>query len=154
VAVCTAPNIWPPYADRTIGDVGPRSNTGGHGPCYRGGVKAWGIAPVVLLAACATTQAPGTYEAVLPAAGDGGERHIRVTLRSNGEAALSSAFSQQPSRFLAQGTWKQDDRRITLDLNDGKPMVFQLAGDQLIAKDWDRSRWGEKGPGALFRVDR
>jgi hypothetical protein len=115
-------------------------------------VKAWGIAPVLLLAACATAQAPGTYEAVLPAA-DAGERHVRVTLRANGEAALSSAFSERPGRFLVQGTWKQQDSRIVLDL-DGKPMVFQLAGHQLIAREWDRSQWGEKGPGALFRVDR
>jgi hypothetical protein len=112
------------------------------------------LAPLLLLAACATTQAPGTYEVILPAASDAGERHVRVTLKSNGEAALSSAFSRQPGRFLALGTWQQNGARITLDLQEQQPFVFQLAGDQLVAKEWDRSRWGEKGPGALFRVDR
>lgn len=112
---------------------------------------SWGFA-LLLLAACA--QAPGTYEAVLPAASGGGERHVRVTLKHNGEAALSSAFSERASRFLAQGTWKQDGNRITMKLNDQKHLVFQLAGNQLHPKEWDPSLWSEKGPGALFRVDR
>ena len=111
------------------------------------------FAPLLLLAACAAP-APGTYEAVLPVASGGGERHVRVTLNPNGEAALSGAFSDRASRFLAQGTWKQDGRRITVDFNDQQQMVFQQAGTQLIAKEWNRSEWGESGPGALFRVDR
>ena len=111
------------------------------------------LAVLLLAAACATTSAPGTYETILPAAG-GGERHVRVTLKPNGEAALSSAFLDRPSRFLAQGTWKQADGRIVVAFNDGKQMAFQLAGNQLVAKEWDASVWGEKGLGALFRVDR
>ncbi|HEU5178433.1 MAG TPA: hypothetical protein VFU24_13350, partial [Burkholderiales bacterium] len=46
-------------------------------------------------AACSTTQAPGTYEAVLPAA-EAGERHVRVTLRPDGSGALSSTLSERP----------------------------------------------------------
>jgi hypothetical protein len=112
------------------------------------------LVPLSLLAACATNQAPGTYEAILPAASGGGERHVRVTLKHNGEAALSSAFSDRASRFLAQGTWKQDGNRVTMNLDKQKHLVFQLAGNQLHPKEWDPSLWGEKGPGALFRVDR
>jgi hypothetical protein len=112
-----------------------------------------GLLLLLVLAGCAATPAPGTYEAILPAA-DAGERHVRVTLRPNGEASLSSAFSKRPSRFLAQGTWRQDGTRITADFENQKTIVFELAGNQLIAKDWDRAQWGEKGPGALFRVDR
>ena len=111
------------------------------------------LAVVLFAAACATSSAPGTYETILPAA-SGGERHVRVTLKRNGEAALSSAFLQRPSRFLAQGTWKQTDRRIVVAFNDGKQMSFQLAGNQLVAEEWDVSVWGEKGPGVLSRVDR
>lgn len=110
------------------------------------------IAPVLLLFACATTDAPRTYAAVLPAGSDG-ERHVRVTLNADGSGALSSTLSGRPSGFLAEGTWLRDGNRITLTL-DQKQLVFQLAGDQLIAKEWDRAEWGEKGPGALFRVDR
>jgi hypothetical protein len=115
--------------------------------------RALALAVTALAAGCATTQAPGTYEVILPAA-DAGERHVRVTLRPNGEAALSSAFSERPSRFLAQGTWKQDGNRIALDLANQEQLVFRLAGDQLVGKEWDRSLWGEKGPGTLVRVDR
>lgn len=109
------------------------------------------IAPVLLLFACATTDAPGTYAAVLPA-GSYGERHVRVTLNADGSGALSSTLSDRPSRRLAEGTWLRDGSRITLTL-DQKQIVFQLAGDQLIPKEWDRAEWDE-GPGALFRVDR
>jgi hypothetical protein len=31
-------------------------------------------------------------------------------------------------------------------------MVFQHAGDELIARDWDRALWGEAGPGTLRRI--
>jgi len=117
-------------------------------------VRGFVLSATALVAACATTEAPGTYEAVLPAASGAGNRHVRVTLRPNGEAALSSAFTDRPSRYLAEGTWKRDDGRITLDLGPQKPLVFRLAGDQLVPKEWDRAEWGEKGPGALFRVDR
>jgi hypothetical protein len=109
---------------------------------------------LLFAAACATSPAPGTYETILPAASGGGERHVRVTLKPNGEAALSSASLQRPSRFLAQGTWKQTESRIVVGFNDGRQMTFQLAGNQLVAKEWDAALWGEKGPGVLSRVDR
>ena len=112
------------------------------------------LAVLLVAAACATTSAPGTYETILPAASGGAERYVRVTLKPNGEAALSSAFAARPSRFLAQGTWKQTDSRIVVAFDDGKQMAFQLAGNQLVAREWDVSLWGEKGPGTLSRVDR
>ena len=31
-------------------------------------------------------------------------------------------------------------------------MTFELAGDQLVARDWDRAAWGEPDPGVLTRV--
>ena len=116
-------------------------------------IRSFVLSATALVAACAAAEAPGTYEAILPAA-DAGERHVRVTLNADGAAALSSTFSQRPSRFLAQGAWKRDGNRITVDFNDQKRMVFELAGHQLVAKEWNPSEWGEKGPGALFRVDR
>jgi hypothetical protein len=33
-------------------------------------------------------------------------------------------------------------------------MVFQYAGELLLAKEWDRTLWGENGPGVLYRVNR
>ena len=90
------------------------------------------FAAVLFACACATGPA-GTYEAVLPVASGGGERHVRVTLKSDGGAAVSSAFSGRPSRFLAEGAWTQEERRITV-------------------KEWDHAVWGEAGPGVLWRV--
>jgi len=98
------------------------------------------------------TPVPGTYEAVLPTASGGGERHVRVTLKPDGFAALSSAFSGRPSRFLAEGTWEGKGNRITMTFADGKTMAFEHAGDELIAREWDRAAWGEAGPGVLYRV--
>jgi len=112
------------------------------------------VAATALAAACATTDVPGTYEAILPAANDGGERHVRVTLRADGTAAVSSALSQRPSRFLAEGAWAATGRRIALTLEDQKNIAFELAGDQLVAREWDRAAWGEAGPGVLTRVYR
>lgn len=111
------------------------------------------MAPVLLLVACATTEAPGTYAAVLPAGTDG-ERHVRVTLNADGSGALSSTLSERPRRLLAEGTWQRDGSRVTLDLGKRGPIVFRLAGDQLVPKEWDRVEWGENGPGVLFRVNR
>ena len=110
------------------------------------------VAATALAAACATTDIPGTYEAIRPAANDGGERHVRVTLRTDGTAAVSSALSQRPDRSLVEGTWEGTGRRIALTLDDRKTMAFELAGDQLVARDWDRAAWGEPDPGVLTRV--
>ena len=120
-------------------------------PIYMKGRSA--LAALLLAPACATTSAPGTYEVILPAA-EAGERYVRVVLKPKGEAALSTTFSERATRFLAAGNWKQDGSRITLDLDGRKPMVFQLAGNQLVTKEWHRAEWGEKGPGVLVRVDR
>jgi hypothetical protein len=66
--------------------------------------------------------------------------------------AAGRAFSGRPSRFLSEGTWERDGNRVTLKLEGGKTMVFRHAGELLIAKEWDRSAWGEAGPGALTRI--
>ena len=96
----------------------------------------------------------GTYEAVLPAASGGGERHVRVTLETDGTASVTSAFSGKPSRFLAEGTWTMDGRAVTVRTREESLVFHHAGGDQLVAREWDRARWGEKGPGVLYRVIR
>jgi hypothetical protein len=111
----------------------------------------------VLLAACSSIgtarEAAGTYEATLPAASSG-ERHVAVTLDRDGTAAVTSAFSGRPSRFMVKGTWRREGDRVTLDLGGARPerMVFDQGADRLVAREWDRSTWGESGPGTLQRV--
>lgn len=107
-------------------------------------VRALCLLPL-LLAACAII--PGNYETP-PGAG---ERTVRVTLKPDGFAALSSAFTGRPSRFLAEGTWVEEGGRIRLDV-EKQTLVFQRRGDELVAREWDRGLWGEGGPGVLVKV--
>ncbi|HEV2430657.1 MAG TPA: copper resistance protein NlpE N-terminal domain-containing protein [Burkholderiales bacterium] len=109
------------------------------------------LVAALLLAGCAATEL-GTYEAVSPAA-SGGARHVRITLRQHGAAAVTSAYSDQSNRFFAEGTWQREGRIITVNL-EKQAMVFQYAGELLLAKEWDRTLWGENGPGVLYRVNR
>ena len=108
----------------------------------------------VVVTACALHPIPGTYEAVLPAASGGGERHVRVTLKPDGFAVVTSAFSGRPSRFLAEGTWDHASGLVTVSLGGQRTetLIFRHAGEQLIAREWDRATWGEAGPGVLFRI--
>jgi len=110
------------------------------------------LAAALLLAGCATTDV-GTYEAILPAASGGGEQHLRVTLSESGAAAITSTFSGRLGSFLIEGTWQREGNRITVKL-DKQVMVFQRSGTLLTAKEWDRTVWGERGPGTLQRVNR
>jgi hypothetical protein len=107
-------------------------------------VRALCLVPV-LVAACAVV--PGNYE-TRPGTG---ERHVRVTLKPDGFSAVSSSFTGRPSRFLAEGTWVEEGGRIRLNL-EKQTLVFQRRGDELVAHEWDRTVWGEQGPGVLQQV--
>ena len=79
---------------------------------------------------------------------------MRVKLEPDGRAAVSTARWGSFS-FAAEGAWKRaDDRLIVVDLtgSNRQRLVFQHGGDLLVAKEWDRAVWGEKGPGVLYRV--
>ena len=113
------------------------------------------FAAAMLVAACATPEVPGTYEAKAPVASGGGERHVSVTLDPGGAAAVSTAFPGRPSRSLVQGTWAQKEGGVVIVTLKGpraEQIVFQHTGDELIARDWDRSVWGQAGPGTLRRI--
>lgn len=102
------------------------------------------------LAACASAELGGTYEGVQAAAG-AGSRHVRVTLNPDGSAAVSSAYSARPSRFLVEGTWHAEGNVITVKLDRGD-LVFRRAGDYLLPTSWDPKAWSEAGPGELARI--
>jgi hypothetical protein len=50
-----------------------------------------------------------------------------------------------------QGTWVQKEGGVVIVTLKGEQIVFQHADDQLIARDWDRTVWGQAGPGTLRR---
>ncbi|HYL90031.1 MAG TPA: hypothetical protein VEU32_14845 [Burkholderiales bacterium] len=111
------------------------------------------FAATILLAACATPQIPGNYEGTLQVGRDL-ERRVRVKLEPNGRAAVSTARWGSFS-YLAEGAWKRaNNSMIIVDLTSPNPqrIVFQHSGDLLIAKEWDRSVWGGRGPGVLQLV--
>ena len=72
-----------------------------------------------------------------------------MTLDPHGGAAVSTR------RSLVQGTWSRAEGDVVIvTLRGPRPerMVFQLAGDELIARDWDWTIWwGQAGPGTLRR---
>ena len=100
--------------------------------------------------AAAARTAAGTYAAVVPAASGGGERQVSVVLQNDGTATVSSAVSGRPSRFTVTGTWEQNGERVVVN-TDLQRMVFDYAGNRLVAREWDRAAWGEAGPGTLQR---
>ena len=81
------------------------------------------------------------------------ERHVIVRLAPDGKASVSTARFGSFS-FLGEGAWKRADKTIVVDLATPQPqrIVFQHGGDQLVAREWDRALWGERGPGVLSRV--
>ena len=110
------------------------------------------LAAFFLLAACATADIPGKYEGALPV-GREAERHVVVRLAADGKASVSTARWGSFS-YLAEGDWKRADKMVVVELAGTPPqrIVFQHSGDQLVAKEWDRAVWGERGPGVLYRV--
>lgn len=110
------------------------------------------VAP--LLGGCAVAQIPGKYEGTLPL-GREAERHVIVRLAPDGRASVSTVRWGSFS-YLAEGGWKSADKRTVVVELAGTPqqrIVFQHGGDTLVAKEWDRSVWGERGPGVLYRAN-
>jgi hypothetical protein len=103
--------------------------------------RRFAFSAAALAAACATPEVPGTYEA----------KTLSVTLNPSGAAVVSTAFPGRPSRSLTQGTWVQKEGGVVIVTLKGEQIVFQHAGDELIARDWDRTVWGQAGPGTLRR---
>jgi hypothetical protein len=109
---------------------------------------------LTLLAGCAV-KVGGSYQGVLPAASGGGERFVRVTLKDGGSAALNSTFSGGGREgALALGKWQRDGGTIEIQLEEpsAERMVFRRAGNDLLPREWDRTIWGDAGPGVLTRV--
>ena len=109
------------------------------------------IFSLALAAGCATSNVAGTFEAISDAP-SGGQRHVRVTLKTAGDAAVSTAYSDSSTRGLAEGSWTRDGMRVAVHVDSQNRIVFRHAGEQLIPEEWDHAVWGEEGPGVLVRV--
>jgi hypothetical protein len=116
------------------------------------------IAAAVLLAACTSvptndTAVVGFYGTTLPAASGEGARTITVKLAADYSATLTSASSGRSSRFPMEGKWERSGNRITVNIGRDRPerMVFDYERVRLVAREWERTTWGEEGPGTLTR---
>jgi hypothetical protein len=113
---------------------------------------------VLLVAACSSTPQTvalnaGIYTGAAPVkVGAGDETQMRLTLRPDGDAAVQVTFPQRPATFFAQGRWQESGDRIVIEVPaQSQRMVFSRSGDQLVAREWDRSLWGEADPPVLYR---
>ena len=70
-------------------------------------------------------------------------------LADDGGVTLTSAFPDRPSRLLVKGTWARRGNLVAVQLENGEPLVFDYAEGRLVAREWDRTIWGEAGPGTL-----
>jgi len=107
---------------------------------------------ITFVAACSNAPPPVThtytvYTGTLAATSEGRERQARVTLQEDGRAAVQLS-SWGGGDFFAEGTWRQANDGIVIDL-PGAPagrLVFRRAGDLMLGREWDRTLWGEKEP--------
>lgn len=117
---------------------------------------------LALLAGCALLDSTGGPEDHImyggwmtdpKAAGTNGGRDVSLMLDANRTATISSAVPGTPSRFLVRGTWSREGTRVRLDLvgQHTERIIFELRGDYLIPKEWDKKTWGDAGPGTLIR---
>ena len=107
-----------------------------------------------LVAGCATNLG-GSYQGVSPVASGAGERFVRVSLKEDGSAAVSTTYSGgQSGSAFALGKWTRDGGTIEIQLEEPRAerLLFRRAGDDLLPREWDRTTWGEAGPGVLTRV--
>ena len=117
------------------------------GECPRGGIPVAGYATTserhcairggrMTIPGCARSPV-GLYET----------RNVLLVLQAGaGRAAVLSAGGSG----LMPGTWQSSGNAVTLII-ERERLVFDYAGDRLIAREWDRKFWGAQGPGTLVR---
>ena len=79
-------------------------------------------------------------------------QQVRIYLKQGGDASVQATYDDRLRDFFAEGKWQRlADGRIAVDVRQER-LVFRQRGDQLLPEDWDRNRWGERGPGVVYRV--
>jgi putative hemolysin len=117
------------------------------GECARGGIPVAGYATTserhcairggrMTIPGCARSPV-GLYET----------RNVLLVLQAG--AARTAVLSAAGSGLMP-GTWQSAGNAITVS-TERERLVFDYAGDRLIAREWDRRIWGEQGPGTLLR---
>jgi putative hemolysin len=116
------------------------------GECPRGGVPVAGFATTserhcairggrMTIPGCARSPT-GLYEA----------SNVLLVL----EAGSGRTAILRQERRVMPGTWQGSGSVVSVS-TERERLVFDYAGDRLIAREWDRRFWGEQGPGTLLR---
>jgi len=104
-------------------------------------------------AACASSKAPGaagTWAGNSPAAGDAG-RSIRLELRPDGTATMTTESRGKGASIVDLGTWRQDGGEVKFQIEgaggekSGEPMTWERKGASLKPKSWNKSLYGSAG---------
>jgi NlpE N-terminal domain len=92
----------------------------------------------------ATTVA-GVYTVRLPAA-DASARVVTLWLEPGGAATLETVYVGKPRTPAETGVWAASGDEVTVRLDgQSQPLVFTIAGDRLVPKQWDRTQYGDTG---------
>ena len=75
---------------------------------------------------------------------------VVLVLQAGRTAMLRTGYSEIGGQSLVPGTWQSSGNVLTVS-TDLERLVFDYAGDRLIARSWDRKAWGAAGPGTLLR---
>jgi hypothetical protein len=126
------------------------------------------LAPLLLVAAlgCAylgppdpARKADGMWQERFPTE-NGSTKLVSLWLQPEGRATLETVTLGQQRSEPQYGRWTfRDDNQLTVQMEDqalkpiGQPLVFQLVGDRLIPKKWDKSVYGPDGLALRRRVN-
>lgn len=110
------------------------------------------LVALLLAAACPMPEKPppaqtvsGVYHARLPAPG-ASARVVTLWVQPGGVAALETVDVGKGRLPVEQGSWTVAGDELTVRL-DGQaaPLVFAIQGEQLVARQWDRTAYGASG---------
>ena len=87
----------------------------------------------------------GVYHTRIPTP-EGGARVVTLWLQPGGVATLESVAIGQPRQPAENGVWSASGDEVTVRIDgQGEPLVYTIAADRLVPKQWDRALYGESG---------
>jgi hypothetical protein len=107
---------------------------------------------LVLATGCPITPPPppaatvaGVYTA-RTAAADASARIVTLWLQPGGAVILETVYVGKQRTPSQGGRWSANGDEVTVTLDgQAQPLVFTIAGDRLVPKQWDRTQYGNDG---------